>query len=82
VSAKREKKQPVPPAEPMRPQAPVRSLDRQEQAVYNLLLEGDMDFDALAERTGIPADELGGVLMMMELDGIVEALPGLVYRLA
>ena len=67
---------------PLRSQAPVRSLDRQEQAVYDLLLKGDLDFDALAERSGIPADELSGVLMMMELDGIVLALPGLRYRLA
>jgi len=66
----------------MPPQAPVRSLDGQEQTVYDLLLAGDLDFDALAERTGIPADELGGILMMMELDGIVTALPGLRYRLA
>ena len=63
-------------------QTPARSLDRQEQAVYDLLLEGDLDFDALCERSKIPADELGGLLMEMELDGIVETLPGLRYRLA
>lgn len=62
--------------------SPVRRLDAQEQAVYDLLLTGDMDFDALSEKTGVASDELGGVLMMMELDGIVEPLPGLVYRLA
>ena len=39
-------------------------------------------FDALCERSKIPADELGGLLMEMELDGIVETLPGLRYRLA
>jgi len=61
---------------------PLRSLDDQEKAVYDLLLTGDMDFDALSEKTGISADELGGVLMAMELDGIVEALPGTAYRLA
>ena len=48
----------------------------------DLLLEGDLDFDALCERSKIPADELGGMLMEMELDGIVETLPGLRYRLA
>lgn len=68
-------------AEPY-PQTPVRSLDPQEKAVYDLLIKGDMDFDAISEATGIAADELGGVLMMLELDGIVSALPGLRYRLA
>lgn len=63
-------------------QRPVRRLDAKEQAVYDLLLAGDMDFDALSERTGIASDELGGLLMMLELDGVVEALPGLAYRLA
>lgn len=66
----------------MRPQAPARSLDKDEQKVYDLLLAGDLGFDALSERTGIASDELGGVLMMLELDGIVTALPGLLYRLA
>jgi len=65
-----------------RPQTPVRSLDKGEQLIYDLLLEGDMDFDALSEKTNMSSDELGGVLMMLELDGIVMALPGLVYRLA
>ena len=62
--------------------APARSLDAQEKKVYDLLLAGDMDFDALSEKTGIASDELGGVLMMLELDGVIESLPGLSYRLA
>lgn len=65
----------------MQMKAPTRELDQSERAVYDLLLAGDLDFDAIAERTGIGSDELGGVLMMLELDGIVESLPGLVYRL-
>ena len=73
-----EKKNDIQTAEPA---LPSRRLDAKEQAVYDLLLEGDMDFDALSEKTGIPGDELGGLLMMLELDGIVEALPGLFYRL-
>jgi len=83
-SAARERKRQEPKAEQtqMRPQAPVRKLDRQEQAVYDLLLTGDMDFDALSDKTGMESDELGGVLMLLEPDGIVEALAGLRYRLA
>jgi len=78
--AREERKQEAP-AQTMRPQTPARSLDPGEKLVYDLLLTGDMDFDALSERTGMASDELGGVLMMLELDGVVEALPGLVYRL-
>ena len=51
-------------------------------SVYDQLLAGDMDFDALSERTGIAGDELSSLLMMLELDGIVISLPGLAYRLA
>ena len=78
------KKQVQPQTQEQQPgvQTPERSLDQQEQTVYDLLLEGDLDFDALCERSKIPADELGGMLMEMELDGIVETLPGLRYRLA
>lgn len=80
---KRQKTADVPTSQSGQPvQRPVRRLDAKERAVYDLLLAGDMDFDALSERTGIASDELGGLLMMLELDGVVEALPGLAYRLA
>lgn len=66
----------------MRTDAPKRKLDSREQAVYDLLLAGELDFDALCERTGIASDELGSLLMMLELDGVITALPGALYRLA
>ena len=65
-----------------RTEPPGRKLDSREQAVCELLLKGDADFDAISEHTGMASDELGGLLMMLELDGIVAALPGAVYRLA
>ena len=65
-----------------RQDAPERTLDGPQQAVYDLLLAGEADFDALSEKTGMRSDELGSLLMMMELDGIVLALPGAAYRLA
>ena len=77
-----EKRTPEPQQTAMRMDTPGRKLDSREQAVYDLLLAGDLDFDAISERTGIPSDELGSLLMMLELDGIVAALPGAVYRLA
>jgi DNA processing protein len=83
VSTKRKKKAQEEPVQiAMRPAAPVRKLDGQEQKIYDQLLSGDLDFDALSEKTGIAGDELGSMLMMLELDGIVVSLPGLMYRLA
>ena len=65
----------------MQPSGPVRQLDSLERRIYDQLLAGDQDFDALCSSTGIPEDELGSLLMMLELDGIVISLPGLAYRL-
>ena len=67
---------PVPAEKPQAAQA----LTGPEKMIAGLLLERDMDFDMLCERTGIASDDLGAILMMMELDGVIEALPGLKYR--
>ena len=64
------------------PAQPARELDLQEQAVYAALQRGETDFDSLCEQTGMDATELGSLLLMMELDGLIEALPGCMYRLA
>ena len=83
VSSRRERRREEAPQQiAMKPQAPVRALDPLEQKIYDQLLSGDLDFDALSERTGIAGDELGSLLMLLELDGIVVSLPGLMYRLA
>ena len=65
----------------MRPSAPARTLDADERRIYDQLLAGDLDFDALSERTGMSGEALGSALMLLELDGIIEALPGPAYRL-
>ena len=83
VQQKRRKQEKAEPEQiVMRPVAPVRAMDAKEQKIYDQLLAGDLDFDALSEKTGISGDELGSLLMMLELDGIVVSLPGLMYRLA
>lgn len=56
-------------------------LGEEETAVYAALSTGERDFDALCMDTGIAPDELTSVLMMMEMDGLLEALAGLRYRL-
>lgn len=61
------------------PEQAMSGLDGREAAVYAALAEGEMDFDALCERTGLEPDDLGATLMALELDGRIEALPGLRY---
>lgn len=51
-----------------------------EAAVLALLSQSDMDFDQLCARTEMDSDELGALLMLMELDGRIESLPGDRYR--
>lgn len=69
------------PAQAKAPASPSRSLDAQERAVYDLLSSAEMSFDELCERTEIGSVEMGSILMMLELDGMIEALAGNLYRL-
>ena len=54
-------------------------LSAPERAVLRALSQGVMDFDALCVATGMPSDNLGGLLTLMEMDGHIESLPGLRY---
>lgn len=64
-----------------KPGAVPEGLGPEETAVYRALMDGERDFDELAEATGIPSDDLGAILMMMDMDGWVRALPGTRYAL-
>ena len=64
----REEERPIPPG-----------LGEQECAVLRVLNGGETDFDALSAKTHIPADDLSAVLMLLEMDGLIEQLPGLRY---
>lgn len=55
----------------------LESLSPQGRAVMEALCAQEMAFDALCERTGVEADELGALLMELEMDGLIRALPGL-----
>ena len=55
-------------------------LGRTERIICTLLESETLDFDQLCEKTGELPDDLSAVLMMMELDGLIESLPGLLYR--
>ena len=64
------------------PHAMPRGLGETEAAVWRLLSQGERDFDEVCAAIGLPSDELGAVLTMMDMDGVIRALPGLRYALA
>ena len=54
-------------------------LDFLEQQIYNLLLTGDMTAEELSESLEIPQSGLNITVTMMELNGLIKRLPGLLY---
>ncbi|MDL2225801.1 hypothetical protein LJC20_06375 [Eubacteriales bacterium OttesenSCG-928-M02] len=60
---------------------PNQPLNDRESRVFQLLKEGDLNFDALVDQSGIPAGEMAGCLTMMEIKGIIKQLPGRHYCL-
>lgn len=67
-------------ARPAHPAKEEPKLGKTERIICTLLESETLDFDQLCERTGELPDDLSAVLMMMELDGLIESLPGLLYR--
>lgn len=56
-------------------------LDERELRIAGLLMEKDMSMDELCAGTLLSAAELGGLLTMLEMRGIVTQLPGKLYTL-
>ena len=54
-------------------------LPSEERAVLMALVDGEKDFDALCEETGMDGAALGTVLMGLEMEGLITSLPGLRY---
>ena len=48
--------------------------------IYDILVEGAQNLDTLVENTGISSGELLSCLTLLELEGIVKALPGRRYE--
>ena len=72
-----EEKEPEPPAE-KKPHIP-GGLDETQRAICAALLAGEADFDALCAAGGMESDELGALLIEMEMDGLVTPLAGTRY---
>ncbi|MGH7195110.1 MAG: DNA-processing protein DprA, partial [Candidatus Saccharimonadales bacterium] len=56
------------------PAKDVRSSDKREQAVLDLMLEGISEGDRLLERSGLGTSEFNQVLTMLEIRGLVRPL--------
>ena len=54
-------------------------LDETQRAICAALLAGEADFDALGAVSGLESDELGALLIEMEMDGLVTPLAGTRY---
>ena len=54
-------------------------LDETKRAICAALLAGEADFDALCAVSGLESDELGALLIEMEMDGLVTPLAGTRY---
>ena len=57
-------------------------LPQEERAVLTVLLAGEMEFDQLCEATGMDGAALGAVLMGLEMEGLIDTLPGLRYAIS
>lgn len=69
-------------AEPEQP-ALFRCFSPEEQSIVDYLtVHGEGQINLLTAHTGIPVGRLMGMLMELEMDGVVMALPGSRYRLA
>lgn len=56
-------------------------LDFLQQALYNLLKQGDMTLEQLTEAAERPVPELMEALTMLEILGVVEKMPGNIIRI-
>lgn len=52
-----------------------------EQKIYDLIIEDEIHFDELQEKTGLEAKSLNTLLTTMEINGIIKKLPGNYYSL-
>lgn len=56
-------------------------LTAEQQRIYDALQDEPRDFNDLAEKTGYAVNQLGALLTQMELEGLIDTLPGRMYRL-
>ncbi len=55
-------------------------LSGQDRSVYETLSNNELDLDELVARTNIPIGKLQAILTILEMDGLIERVPGGRYR--
>jgi len=58
-----------------------RQLDSEERLIFDCLEAEPLHIDVLAQKSGLRINTLNSLLVMMELKGIVQQLPGKIYKL-
>ena len=68
----------APPTEPASPAPPKRTvaLTGNQQKLHDLLAGGPVHADDLVQQSGLTVGEVGHVLVMLELQGVIRRLPG------
>lgn len=59
---------------------PLPAMTPDQQKVYRLLQEGELSYDQLAASSGLNASSLSSALTMLQITGLVQSLPGKVYK--
>lgn len=54
-------------------------LNDDQRAVFSVLCRGEMSFDQLAESSGLQPSALSVALTMLQMQGLVKAMPGKIY---
>ncbi len=55
------------------------AMTEEQRKIYNLLGGGEMSFDELAAASGIPAPQLSVSLTLLQMSGVIRAMPGKSY---
>ena len=54
-------------------------MSEEQRRVYTLLSQGERSFDQLASESGLPAPTLTVALTMLQMMGLIKAMPGKSY---
>jgi hypothetical protein len=58
----------------------VKELDESEKKVYEILSTGKLDLDGIFQQTHIPVGKLSSILTVLEVRGLIECLPGDLFK--
>lgn len=68
----------LPPA-PTHQKKELPAMSEEQRRIYTLLGQGEMSFDELALQTGLPAPQLSVSLTLLQMSGVIRAMPGKSY---